>query len=74
MNEKNKYSQVWGKRANEFYSELQNQRILVSMSNGKVFKGILVGVDVYDIVIRQESGLELLISKGNLVYVHRVNN
>ncbi len=73
MSEKVKTPNVWGKRSNEFYAELEEQPVLVSTSTGKVFKGLLVGVDVYDLIIRQESGLELLIPKGNIVYVHRVS-
>ncbi len=71
MNEKTKSSQVWGKRAADFYAELENQPVLVAVTNGKVFKGDLVGVDVYDVLIRQETGLELLIPKGNIIYIHR---
>jgi sRNA-binding regulator protein Hfq len=71
-NEKSKPAQVWGKRAAEFYTELENKTVLVAVSNGKVFKGALVGVDVYDILIRQASGLELLLPKGNIIYIHRV--
>ena len=74
MNARSKPAQVWGRRAAEFYEELQNQLVLVAVSNGKMFKGHLVGVDVYDILIRQESGLELLIPKGGIVYVHRVES
>ncbi|MBN2006484.1 MAG: hypothetical protein JXA21_24245 [Anaerolineae bacterium] len=70
--EKNKGSQIFGKRSAEFFGELLNQPVLVAVSNGKVFKGNLVGVDVYDIIVCQESGLELLIPKGNIVYIHRV--
>jgi small nuclear ribonucleoprotein (snRNP)-like protein len=71
MAEKTKPAQVWGKRAAEFYTELENQMVQVSVTSGKTFKGTLIGVDVYDIIIQQESGLELLISKGNIVYVHK---
>ena len=74
MNARSKPAQVWGRRAAEFYEELQNQLVLVAVSNGKMFKGHLVGVDVYDILIRQESGLELLIPKGGIVYVHPVES
>jgi len=69
MNER--VSQVWGKRSAEFYTELQNQQVLVAIISGKVIKGELIGVDVYDLIIRQEAGLELLIPKGNVIYVHR---
>jgi hypothetical protein len=71
MAEKTKPSQVWGKRAAEFYNELDNQLVQIAVASGKIFKGTLIGVDVYDIIIRQESGLELLIAKGNIVYVHK---
>lgn len=72
MPEKTKPAQVWGKRAAEFYTELENQIVQVSVATGKSFKGTLIGVDVYDIIIQQDSGLELLIAKGNIVYVHKV--
>ena len=66
-----KSPQVWGKRAAAFYAALVEQPVLVATVTGKVFKGILIGVDVYDLLIRQESGLELLLPKGNVVYLHR---
>ena len=71
MTEKVRPAQVWGKRAAEFYTDLENQLVQVAVATGKIFKGTLIGVDVYDIIIRQESGLELLIAKGNVVYVHK---
>lgn len=74
MDEKTKASQVWGKRAADFYAELENQFVQVAVSNGKSFKGELIGVDVYDILIRQETGLELLLPKGNIVYIHRASS
>lgn len=74
MDEKAKASQVWGKRSADFYTELENQPVQVAVSNGKSFKGMLIGVDVYDILIRQETGLELLIPKGNIIYIHRASS
>lgn len=71
MTEKTRPPQVWGKRAAAFYAELENQLVQVAVANGKIFKGTLIGVDVYDIIIEQDSGLELLIAKGNVVYVHK---
>ncbi|HOT92421.1 MAG TPA: hypothetical protein PLJ78_09185 [Anaerolineae bacterium] len=73
MNEKTKVAQVWGKRSADFYAELENQPVLVAVTNGKILKGNLIGVDVYDVLIRQETGLELLIPKGNIVYIHGVS-
>jgi len=71
MTEKVKPAQVWGKRAAEFYTELKNQPVQIAVVTGKTFKGTLIGVDVYDIIIQQKSGLNLLIAKGNIVYVHK---
>ncbi len=74
MDEKTKVPQVWGKRSADFYTELENQPVQVAVSNGKSFKGLLIGVDVYDVLIRQETGLELLIPKGNIIYIHRASS
>ena len=64
---------IWGKRAVTFYDEHKEHVVIVATNSGQKFKGQLVGVDVYDIVIRQTSGLELLIGKGNITYVHRAS-
>ena len=74
MTERVKAQQVWGKRAAEFYAELENQKVQIAVATGKIFKGTLIGVDVYDIIIQQESGLKLLIAKGNVVYVHKAKD
>lgn len=62
---------VWGRKAAQFYAELRNQQVVVLTTSGERYAGTLVGVDVYDIIIRQSNGLEMLLSKGNVVYVHR---
>jgi len=62
---------VWGKKSAQFYAELRNQQVVVLTTSGERYAGTLIGVDVYDIIIRQSNGLEMLLSKGNVVYVHR---
>lgn len=62
---------VWGKKSAQFYAELRNQPVIVLTTSGERYAGTLVGVDVYDITIRQSNGLEMLLSKGNVVYMHR---
>jgi hypothetical protein len=64
-------TQVWGTRSAEFFAGLEEQPVTVATVGGKRLKGTLIGVDVYDLIIRQASGLELLLPKGNVVYVHR---
>jgi small nuclear ribonucleoprotein (snRNP)-like protein len=44
--------------------------VLVSLVTGKAFKGKLIGADPYNLVLQQDSGLELMISKGNVIYLH----
>ena len=55
----------------DFYARHVGQSVNVATTTGKIFKGILIGVDQYDVIIRQETGLEILFSKGNVVYLHR---
>jgi hypothetical protein len=62
---------VFGRRSAEFFEALQDQPVRVATVTGKQYAGTLIGVDVYDIIIRQENGLELLFPKGNVVYIHR---
>jgi hypothetical protein len=67
---KKKPAQVWGRRSAAFYADLEGETVTVAVVTGKCFRGTLVGVDTYDLIIRQGSGLELLLPKGNVVYVH----
>lgn len=67
---KNKTTGIWGRKAPQFYKALQEQPVIVHTVTGKSFSGTLIGVDVYDIVIRQDSGLEIMFAKGNIVFVH----
>ncbi len=70
MSKKSPFAQVWGKRTAEFLLDLQDRPVYVLTTSGKAFRGTLVGVDVYEILIRQSSGLEILLTKGNIVYLH----
>jgi len=62
---------IWGLTAPQFYADLREQPILLKMSTGEKFRGALIGVDQYDLFIRQDSGLVLKLSKGTIVYCHR---
>jgi hypothetical protein len=44
--------------SHQFYAEHRGQTVLV-------------GLNTYDIILRLESGADVLIPKGNIVYVHR---
>jgi small nuclear ribonucleoprotein (snRNP)-like protein len=64
----------WGKEPLDFIRDLEDQYVLIALSNGKSFKGQLIGADPYSLVIRQSSGLELMINKGQMVYIHTTNS
>ena len=67
-----KHQPTWGKKACEFYAGSQGQTVTVALVTGKALVGTLIGVDTYDLVIRQDkTSLELLVPKGNVLYVHR---
>jgi sRNA-binding regulator protein Hfq len=55
--------------AAEFFLNLKDKPVTVHVTTGKAFAGTLIGCDTYDIIIRQTTGLEMLIPKGNVVYV-----
>ena len=60
----------WGKKPQDFIHELKDKQVLISLVNGKAFKGTLVGADPYSVVLKQGSGLEMMINKGNVIYMH----
>ncbi len=63
--------QTWGKGSHQFYEEHRGKTVLVGVVTDDVLKGELVGLDTYNIILRLEGGAEVLIPKGNIVYVHR---
>ena len=62
---------TYGVLSADFYARHVGQNVNVATTTGKAFKGVLIGVDQYDVIIRQETGLEILFSKGNVVYIHK---
>ena len=54
---------TWGVSAAEFYAGLRGKSVQVITLDGKVYTGALVGVDTYDLVIKQPNGLAILIAK-----------
>ena len=55
----------------DFYAQHVGKSVSVATVTGKSFKGTLIGVDQYDLILRQETGLEILFNKGNIVYLHQ---
>ena len=65
-----KPSPYWGLGANEFYRSLANKTIKITALDGKLYNGTLVGVDQYDLFVRQANGFTILFAKHGLKFVH----
>ena len=60
----------WGLGANDFYRSLANKPIKLTALDGKLYSGTLVGIDQYDLLVRQANGLTILFAKHALKLVH----
>lgn len=65
-----KASPHWGVSAHEFYRTLADKPVKITALDGKLYAGTLIGVDQYDIVIRQANGLIILFPKHSVKYLH----
>jgi small nuclear ribonucleoprotein (snRNP)-like protein len=74
MSDENKAPGAWGVTGTQFIYRLKGRQVLVAVSTGKIFRGSLVGADPYNLILHQESGLEMLVGKGNVIYLHAVEN
>ena len=72
--EKKKAPGAWGITGPQFIHGLKGKRVTVAVSTGKAFGGTLVGADPYNLILRQKDGLEMLVGKGSVVYLHESRN
>lgn len=70
MSEAEKAKTVWGQRQAQYLADLQDQQVTIVFQDGKALQGALVGVDQFFLFIRQTSGLEVMVSKGAVKYLH----
>ncbi len=56
-------SKTWGTTSAEFYAELQNKSVQIVTMDGKIYKGLLVGVDQYDLILKLKNGMLILMPK-----------
>lgn len=47
-----------------------NRQVTVVLADGKALKGELTGVDTYKLFVKQSDGLEVMINKGAIKYLH----
>ena len=54
---------TWGATSAEFYAALRDKAVQVIALDGKLYPGVLVGVDTYDLIVKQPNGATVLIAK-----------
>lgn len=67
---KEKPKRNWGRSQADYLAALEGRQVTVVFADGKALKGELTGVDTYEIFIKQANGLEVMISKGAIKYLH----
>ncbi len=67
---KKKPKRNWGQNQAEYLAALEGKQVTVVFADGKALKGQLTGVDTYELFIKQANGLEVMISKGAIKYLH----
>jgi sRNA-binding regulator protein Hfq len=60
----------WGQNQAEYLAAMEGKQVTVVFADGKALKGELTGVDTYELFIKQANGLEVMISKGAIKYLH----
>ena len=60
----------WGKQPDLLLYELRSKAVVVKCVDNKLYRGRLEGLAQYQLVIVQASGLEMIISKGGILYIH----
>ncbi len=58
-----KSKSYFGLTSSAYYAALRERSVQIVTLDGKVYGGLLVGVDQYDIFIKQQSGAVVLIAK-----------
>jgi len=60
----------WGQSPAAYLAALEGRQVTVVFNDGKAMKGELTGVDTYEVFLKQSNGLEVMISKGAIKYLH----
>ena len=70
MSDEKKPKRNWGQSQAGYLSALEGKQVTAVFADGKAMKGELTGVDTYELYIRQSNGLEVMINKGAVKYLH----
>ena len=60
----------WGQNQASYLAALEGKQVTVAFADGKALRGELTGVDTYELFIKQSNGLEVMVSKGAIRYLH----
>ena len=60
----------WGQNQAEYLAALEDQWVKVGFIDGKSIKGVLTGVDTYDVFVKPVGGPEVMVGKAGLKYIH----
>ena len=64
---------TWGVLVSAVYAGLRDQAITITATDGKVYTMTLVGVDQYDLILRQKDGTLTVMPKHVIKFITPVN-
>ncbi len=64
----------WGQNQSDYLAALKDKWVKIAFTDGKVIKGALVGVDIYEIFIKPAKGPVVMVSKGAIKYLHQTSD
>jgi sRNA-binding regulator protein Hfq len=71
-NDEKKPKRNWRQSQAGYLAALKGKQVAVAFPDGEALKGELTGVDTYELFIKQSQGLEVMVSKGAIKYLHPV--
>jgi len=60
---------TWGVSSAESYNGLRDKPVQVVSTDNKLYRGVLVGVDQYDLILKQTSGAVILFAKHAVKFI-----
>jgi sRNA-binding regulator protein Hfq len=62
----------WGQSHDYFLASLRGKWVKIVLRGEEVLKGVLTGVDRYEVFIKPSEGPEIMVHKGAIKYMHQV--
>lgn len=61
---------IWGRNSAKYLFALMDKPVTVRLCDGSAIAGTLVGVSTYELFIRQAGGLEVMVFKNAIKFLH----